>query len=79
VTNFLHWWAWLTWWAFLGLKLSGAWTASWWTVTIPLDVVGGIYLGFVVLFAVVGAGTTIAVQKGAGKDIDNAFKRIRTR
>lgn len=69
---------WLTFWAFLGLKLSGAIAWSWVTVFIPLYVVAGFWGIIFGIFAVVGIGTAVAVQKGAGKEIENAFKRIRT-
>jgi hypothetical protein len=68
---------WLTWWAFLGAKLSGAWAhVSWWVITAPLDFVAAIGFILLSLFAVVGAGTALALSKGGGEDIKNAFKRL---
>ena len=43
--------AWLTFWAYLGLKLSGAWAINWWTVTSPLWI-ASVFTG--VLVVVIG-------------------------
>lgn len=42
----------LVFWAFLGLKLSGAWgSVSWWLVTLPLLVVGAAWVSGLIVVA----------------------------
>lgn len=45
--------AWLMFWTFLGLKLSGAWSTDWLWVTSPLWIAGGITLLMLSLVLVV--------------------------
>lgn len=52
--------SWMTWWAFLGLKLSGAWAnVSWWVIAAPLYGVAALGLVFL---CVATAATAVGVS-----------------
>lgn len=67
--------SWLTWWAFLGLKLSGAVAWSWWTVAIPLYVVGAQSVLGIILLSIIGAGAAVAVKRSGSDELAKLMQR----
>lgn len=78
MTKFINTVGWLTFWAFLGLKLSAAVAWSWVIVFIPLMVVGGLYLVVLTLFAIVGGAAALAVKKKGQSGLEELFGTARS-
>lgn len=69
---------WLTWWAFLGAKLSGAWASvSWPVITIPLDIIGFFTLVTLFILSILGVGVLTLARSNQRKDLMDVISKYK--